>query len=252
MDLNEAIAFILNSLVDGKAASFGYDVYPEFLADLYAQNMVASGMERTELADRIAPVLNDASWELTRRGYLRPGPIGKAQTLAPYHGYSLTASGRNAVKSLDLDSLALLQPGSLSAALGSYRRLYGESFFQRSQEALKCRNAEAWLACCAMAGAAGEAIMLTVALAKTKDEDRVRKDYNGAGGRQKISNLITGHLPDWQKNSFKSLTGIISHWRDEAAHGAATTLTTANADDALRQLLNMCQWTEKYWAELTT
>ncbi|MGV1793810.1 hypothetical protein [Rhizobium sp. A37_96] len=254
ISLEEAIASCLSFLKTGKASQHNFDLYPHEAARLIAQTRMpqASGFELDGKAYEIGLIVLDAASELCARGILRPGPKITEHITSPAWGYSLTSNGRKSLPEIDDTDIVLYQPGALAAAFSSYTMTFGEAFSQRSQEAVKCRNANAWLGCCAMAGAAAEAIMLAVAFAKTKDEDKVRKDYNGAGGRQKILNLIIGPLLDWQKTSFKSYTGIIAHWRDEAAHGAPTALSTANADEALRQLLHMCQWVKKYWDDLTT
>ncbi|TPN28356.1 hypothetical protein FKO01_21795 [Mesorhizobium sp. B2-3-3] len=147
--------------------------------------------------------------------------------------------------------MLLLQPGSLATTLASYRNKFGAGFHQRSQEAIRCRNAEAWLACCAMAGAAAESILLALAIAKAGDEDMVLAEYSKTGGRQKVINLIVGQSSGHVQSTLKNFAGIISLWRDEASHGKESLLETANADEALRQLLHMCQWTSKEWDSLT-
>lgn len=122
---------------------------------------------------------------------------------------------------------------------------------QRSSEAIRCRNAEAWLGCCAMAGAAAESILLALAIAKTGDEPLVIRTYAQSGGRRKVLNMITRQLDQNRRDTLTTFTNIISLWRDEAAHGKATPLSTANADEALRQLLHMSQWVNREWGNLT-
>jgi hypothetical protein len=102
-----------------------------------------------------------------------------------------------------------------------------------------------------MAGAAAESILLALAIAKTGDESHVLKTYGHAGGRGKVLNMITGQLDQYRRNTLTTFTNIISLWRDDAAHGKATPLSTANADEALRQLLHMSQWVDREWANLT-
>jgi hypothetical protein len=67
-----------------------------------------------------------------------------------------------------------------------------------------------------------------------------------------VLNLIVGQVPQHRRDTLKIFSNIISMWRDEAAHGQVTLLGTANADEALRQLLHMCQWVEGEWVTLTT
>jgi hypothetical protein len=136
--------------------------------------------------------------------------------------------------------------------LTGYRQRFGNGFYQRAQEAIKCRNAEAWLACCAMTGAAAESVLLALAIAKTDDEAHVLRTYRQSNGRQRVLNLIVGQVPQPRRDTLTIFSNIISMWRDEAAHGQVTLLGTANADEALRQLLHMCQWVEREWVTLTT
>ena len=118
-------------------------------------------------------------------------------------------------------------------------------------EAIKCRDAEAWLACCAMTGAAAESVLLALAIAKVGEEETILKTYQASGGRQKVLNLVVSQANDHRRNTLTTFSKIILMWRDEAAHGVATPLDTANADEGLHQLLHMCQWVEKEWNNLT-
>jgi hypothetical protein len=54
------------------------------------------------------------------------------------------------------------------------------------------------------------------------------------------------------RDSLTTFSGIITLWRDDAAHGRASPLNTANADEALRQVLHMCQWVDREWLALAT
>jgi hypothetical protein len=259
MELDQAIAILLELLRAGRARSYGYDLYPwEGAREAVRQ------MQRERPQDRsvqppneeqktleLSPVFYEAAWELCRRGIVRPG-VRRAQDQAvPDGGYSLTSAGRAALATLDLTTILLAQPGSLAAALAGYRARFGDGFHQRALEAIKCRNAEAWLACCAMTGAAAESVLLALAIAKVGDEEQVLTTYKRAGGRQRVLNLVVAQANAARRDTLTTFTGIISMWRDEAAHGRATPLGTANADEGLRQLLHMCQWVEREWAELT-
>jgi hypothetical protein len=205
-----------------------------------------------EVIRDLSPVFYEAAWELCRRGMVRPGVKRAGDQAVEEGGYSLTIAGRAALGTLDATSILLAQPGSLAAALAQYRSRFGEGFYQRALEAIKCRNAEAWLACCSMAGAAAESVLLALAVAKVGDEQQVLRTYRQAGGRQKVLNLIVGRASASTRDTLTTFSGIISMWRDEAAHGRASPIGAANADEALRQLLHMCQWVDREWATLTT
>jgi len=198
-----------------------------------------------------SPLFLDAAWELCRRGIVRPGVRSSGAQAVGDGGYSVVTEWRERLADLDDTDLVLMQPGSLAAALASFSNIFGEGFHQRTQEAVKCRTAEAWLACCAMVGAAAESILLAVAIAKIQNEGTVLSAYGSARGRSKVLDMITANIPAGPKRELEQFSGIISLWRDEAAHGRASDLDTANADEALRELLHMCQWTKKNWAKLT-
>lgn len=102
-----------------------------------------------------------------------------------------------------------------------------------------------------MVGAAAESILLALAIAKTGDEEAVLAQYRRASGRREVLNLIVGQANQQRRETLKTFANIVSQWRDEASHGTASPLSTANADEALRQLLHMCQWVDREWDALT-
>jgi hypothetical protein len=201
--------------------------------------------------NEISPVFYEAAWELCRRGIVRPGVRRSGDQTVEDGGYSLTEAGRKALAELDETTLLIAQPRALAATLAGYGDTFGGDFHQRALEAIKCRDAGAWLACCAMAGAAAESILLALAIAKAGDEAKVLRAYGHSGGRRQVLNMIVGQADPTRRGTLTTFTGIISLWRDEAAHGQATLLGTANADEALRQLLHMCQWVDREWESLT-
>ena len=252
MDLDEAIALTLELLQAGQAENYGYDLYPEDVARAAAERQHRQDHQAQQRAGiELSPIFMEAAWELCRRGIVRPGVQRAGAQVVDRGGYSLTVAGAAALGQLDVTFILITQPGSLAATFAEYRPRYGEGFHQRAQEAIKCRNAEAWLACCAMAGAAAESVLLALAIDKVGNEKDVLGKYRRAGGRQKVLNIIVGKANANTRNSLTAFSGIISFWRDEAAHGRASPISTANADAALRQLLHMCQWVDREWAALT-
>jgi hypothetical protein len=248
--LDEAIAILLDLLKNGTAGMYGYDLFPRRGAEIVARRQNPHDHYLEEPVREISPVFYDAAWELCRRGMVRPGVRRWGQQAVDEVGYSLTEAGRRLLEELDESTFLIAQPGALAATLASYGNTFGDGFRQRALEAIKCRNAEAWLGCCAMAGAAAESILLALAIAKTGDEETVLRAYGHVGGRRKVLNMIAGQMDATRRDTLTTFTGIISLWRDEAAHGQATSLETANADEALRQLLHMCQWVEREWKNL--
>lgn len=253
MDVNEAIAYTLATLKAGGGRAYGYDLYPtQVVRCAAARTKPDVILENPTLAREWSPFFMEAAWELCRRGLLRPGPrVYDGQTVSE-GGFSFTEEGRRRLPLLDDTEVLLVQPGALASTFESHRPQFGDGFAQRAQEAIKCRNAEAWLACCAMVGAAAESILLALAVAKTDDEPQVVKNYNASGGRRRVINMVVGQSDEATRNHLVTFSNIVTNWRDEAAHGHASSLANANADEALRQLLHMCQWVSREWAVLTS
>jgi hypothetical protein len=143
-------------------------------------------LDRERIVRDLTPVCMDAAWELCRRGLVRPGVRNLGEQAVPETGYSLTVAGREVLADIDPANILVMQPGSLARTFSTFEKLFGDGFMQRASEAIRCRNAEAWLACCAMAGAAAESILLALAIAKTGDEPLVVRTYAQSGGRTHI------------------------------------------------------------------
>lgn len=251
MELEEAIAVLLDLLRAGRAGGYGYDVFPSKGAEAAAPRKFPRDEQMALRVRELTPIFYDAAWELCRRGILRPGITRQGEQVVSEGGYSLTVAGRAALPNMDETEILIAQPGSLAATLAGYKDRFGEGFHQRALEAIKCRNSEAWLACCTMVGAAAESVLLAIAIAKLGSEEKVLKSYAQARGRSAVLNMIVGQANAPTRNKLTTFTSIISLWRDEAAHGQASPLGTANADEALRQLLHMSQWVDREWDNLT-
>jgi hypothetical protein len=251
MELDEAIALLIDLLKRGQAGDYGYDLYARRGAEEAARRLHPHEPFQEHPIRELSPVFYEAAWELCRRGIVRPGVRRTGEQAVEEGGYSLTAAGRAALPALDAASLVIAQPGALAATFDGFRNRFGAGFHQRALEAVKCRNAEAWLACCAMVGAAAESILLALAIAKVGDEALVVRTYGQAAGRRRVLNMVAGQLDQARRDTLATFASIVSLWRDEAAHGQVSLLSTANADEALRQLLHMCQWIDREWVNLT-
>jgi hypothetical protein len=242
MELDEAIAILLDLLRNGRAGGYGYDLYARTGAEAAARQRHPHEHYLEVPLRELSPIFYEAAWELCRRGIVRPGVRRSGDQAVEEGGYSLTVAGRAALANLDNTIILIAQPGSLAGTFNGYRQLFGDGFHQRAMEAIRCRNAEAWLACCAMVGAAAESVLLAIAITKEGDAERVLRVYRGNRGRQAVLNMIVGQADAQRRNTLTTFAGIVSLWRDDAAHGQASLIDTSNADEALRQLLHMCQW----------
>jgi hypothetical protein len=194
----------------------------------------------------------DAAWDLCRMGVLRPGGAAPRQGIHgggfQGDGYSLTAFGYSWVKAAS--ERPPTDPSRFAEVLASYAHHFGGGFLQRGSEAARCYMTANYFACCAMAGAAAEAILLAIAIAKLRDHERALSEYRSSGGRSKVTNRIVGNVTRGLKEQFLLASGVLSYWRDESAHGTHSKITEVHAQSSLAQLLRFAQLVSDHWSEL--
>jgi len=184
---------------------------------------------------------------------LRPGVI----TYQTHHqssyvdGYTVTPAGKKWLKQAGQYDYVPIEPGRFSKLLDSFSARFGAGFQERSQEAIRCYGTNAFLACCAMCGAAAESILLAVAIAKDGDQDKIEKIYLASGGRGRIEKLILGSQPDAVQNKCRGYLSLLKYWRDMTAHGRASGITDCEAYTSLAFLLRFAQFVNDRWNELT-
>ncbi|WP_088344539.1 MULTISPECIES: hypothetical protein [Rhodomicrobium] len=263
--LDEAIAFTLTLLRDRIAVNarggssrtnpagshYGYDIYAPTAARQWAiaQSQHSGHWERT--AQEASGVFFEATWELCRRGVLRPGVRATSnQGVNDGGGYCLTSHGESWLPEAEAAQFITLQPGALAAAFAGFRGRFGDAYHQRAQEALRCRSAEAWLAACAMIGAAAESLLLTLATVKTGNEDSVLRAYSARDGRRATLNLIVAQAPRHISQALASGMALIAYWRDSAGPGQAAAVSPPETEQALRELLSLSQFASDHWSEI--
>jgi hypothetical protein len=259
--IDDAMAFLVDYVKQPRPStgysSFGYDVYlPNVVATYVIEierstehfSMIYNGARSKQLS----PLFYEAAWELSRRGILRPGvrqfggqPDGSSE------GYSLTTRGRDWLQNVAGDVLVLLEPTRLGQTFQSLAGRLGPGFLQRANEASRCHAFGLNLACCAMCGAAAESILLAIAIAKSTQEDATMRLYRSSQGRRKVTDLVVGAARKEIADPFRSATGLLSYWRDDAAHGAASRISEIEAHEALSRLLRFAQFANDNWADLT-
>lgn len=260
LGLDEAMAVTLEYLREvasrphGQRGMYGYDLWAPSVANAWAAQVCGTDTFRREnIARRASPVFFEAAWELCRRGLIRPGirETG-AQAVAGGCGYSLTLRGREALTAGDADRFVAFQPGALATAFAKFKDRFGDGYHQRCQEAIRCRDSEAWVAAMAMIGAAAESIVLATANARMGNKDAVLKAYSSATGRKKLFNDIAPTSKPHLARPLSIAIGLLNYWRDETSHNAATAITGPEVEQALRELLHLVQFVEDNWDELTS
>src|SRR5580704_8804686 len=116
----------------------------------------------------------DAVWELCRIGVLRPGrtaPMGWNMPGQAFQGdgFSLTEFGRGWVEIAAEHPPS--DPSRFSEVLQPFIGRFGGGFARRAAEASRCYRTTNYLACCVMAGAAAESILLAVAISKMAGDE---------------------------------------------------------------------------------
>ena len=259
MQQEDATTLLIELLRDnehGQYSRYGYDAYIPNMLRVFLEK--SEGLRHKDLEARIRelmPVFYSACWELCRRGILRPGvnQYGAQATDDGNagNGYSITPFGHQWLQEAKSDDYVPTEPGRFAQMLGAFRNDFGVGFHERGQEAVRCYGAHAYLACCAMSGAAAESILLATAVAKQGDEDVVLSQYRTANGRRKVENIIVGKLRESLRNEFHGHTTLLKYWRDSAAHGQVSGIRENEAFTAIALLLRYAMFTSNNWNELT-
>jgi hypothetical protein len=240
----------------GRFASYGYDIYLPNLCRIHYQSEFPqdqSGLDQK--IEELMPALFAASWELCRKGILRPG-------VHSYHaqattdgsagaGYCITPFGHRWLQERGHDDFVPTEPGRFAAMLNEFGDRFGVGFHQRSQEAIRCYGAHAFLSCAVMCGAAAESVILATAIAK-HGEEKVLSEYRAAGGRKKVENLTVGKASTHIQDEYRGYTTLLKYWRDESAHGTRSDIQDNEAYTSLAMLLRLCMFVNDNWVELTS
>jgi hypothetical protein len=232
-------------------STYGNDLWIFFIAREYWANR----MDPNGITERHVLPFYDAAWELCRIGVLRPGlhsamgqgSVGSANFSGD--GYSITEFG--SVWLADPDRRTSGDPSRMSEIFAAFGSKYGPGFSQRADEAISCHRTGNYLAACVMAGAAAESILLAVAIAKVGNETKMLNQYTSAGGRSRVTKIVVTGLAGSLGRTFEAALQVLHYWRDDAAHGMATTIVEVEAYASLTQLLRLAQFCSDRWSDLT-
>jgi len=260
LDQEDAFHFIVLYLREGgksEYSSYGYEFYlPNVMRDYLETVKKVPHHDTDQHLPRISPSFYAAAWELCRRGILRPGiKVYGGQATADGssgNGYSVTPLGREWLQKAGQYEYVPVDPGRFARLLDNFSPRFGGGFRERCQEALRCYNAQAYLACCAMCGAAAESIILALAIQKSGDETKVMSMYSASGGRGRIENLIIGKKDKSIQDEFRSYVGLLKYWRDISAHGKMSGIQDPEAYTSLALLLRFAQFANDRWEQLVT
>lgn len=253
----QALDFMTEKLRAGEhVGKNNYEVYVWKVADRYvrAHVTVPQGFGVQDKVEKVISPFLAAAWALCRLGVLRPGPKpGTSMLSQPYHdeaqGYSFTEFGRRWVA----ESPTTLPPlvGAMTDMLLGAGKNFGDAYRLRTQDAVLAYNGQAYYACCAMVGAAAEAILLTAAI-KRLGQPAAENLYFNSRGRSQLQKSLLGQRTDHFRAQFDRHTGLIDYWRDHSSHGHQTGIKEGEAYMALSGLLRFAHFASDNWNELTT
>ncbi len=262
--VDDALQFLISYLRRSRdrreGHSYGYDVYLTNVCRAFVRDVeqipAQNALDIDARIPELSSVFYEAAWELCRRGILRPGVRRYNEQVTSDgsggNGYSLTSTGRAWLADSEHAIFVPVEPSRVAEIISRFRALFGEGFFQRAQEAVRCHSATAYLACCVMCGAAAESILLHLAIQKRHDENEVMRVYHSTSGRRKVEDIVLAGVAAHLANTFRNLTDLLKYWRDDASHGTASDISEFEAHEALARLLRFAHFASDHNAELTS
>jgi hypothetical protein len=260
MKHEEAFYYIVRWLKDppdSGPTSYGCDLY---LPNVWQQYVEAADEslsydEAKEKGKEVSPFFLSAAWELFRRGVIRPGPRQAGAHSPPegsaYYGFSITSFGQTWLKEADREHFVPTEPERFAMMFKPFEPRFGATFYERSQMAIHCYGAHAYLACCSMCGSAAESILLAVAIAKFGNQDKVMKYYSTADGPTKIRDMVIKGQLEGVQSEFRFCCSLLKYWREIQAHGEIANISDNEAYTSLALLLRFAQFANDRWETLT-
>jgi hypothetical protein len=257
-NLEDASAFLVSHLKRPKQQdrpTFGYDTFlPTVVEDfcLPAAQGLAQRMVPQHWVESLSPPFYEAAWNLCRLGVLRPGTLhGGAQANGDGLGYCITSRGNSWLAEQPSGPPFIPTDASRTAdVLASVGTRFGEVYHTRATEAAVCYASGTFYACCAMAGAAAECIVLAAGAARIGEAEADRT-YYAKDGRRKLTEQILRDVPPWLAHDFRGHTALIAMWRDRSAHAHDSIVGEGEAYMALRTLLRFATQVTEHWPRLS-
>jgi hypothetical protein len=197
------------------------------------------------------PIFAAVAWNLCRRGILRPGVRNAGEQGSDDGlGYSITPLGRTWLVEVNRDRFLATEPTEVARMLSEFRPRFGDGFHERVQEAIKCYQGNAHLACCVMCGAAAESILLAAACKRIEPE-HAYATYRTSQGRRRIEKLVFDSSSETLRKQAKSGLDLLTYWRDDASHGIPSGISHDEAMTSIFLLHRFAVLMRDHWDELT-
>ncbi|MBX3072872.1 hypothetical protein KF728_12795 [Candidatus Obscuribacterales bacterium] len=254
----DAYVFIIECLKNERRRIHdnSHDVSAVKLLELFQQERrVQENNDRLDVTRLVSGKLLSALWQMCLRGILRPSVSNLNWTAAPDHvhgaGYSVTEQGEEWLKDSARDAYMRVTSKSFARLLEGFESPFGRGYRERAMDAILAFDAGAFLACCAMCGAACESIYLALAIEKDGDAQKVLDIYRRADGRKKLKEMLERNQPGGLIRVLDSGFNVLAYWRDVSAHGASSDIAQAEARAALNELLSLSQLAKDRWQDIT-
>jgi hypothetical protein len=224
-------------------ADYGYELYLEKLLIEYGiakleQSSSASGWHK--LRSDISPVFMDACWELCRRGIIRPYTRTTSGQGSNNPGFTTTAFGRQWLNEVNLNDYVPTEPDRFAQMLEPFKEIFGASFYNRAQEAVRCYNAHAYLACCAMTGSSAENVLRATA-------EKLGGKVNTKTKFSELNRIIINKCAEVQKQKFRAYSDMVNTWRDSSMHHENLDIASQHAYNSLLHLLLLVKLCRDNW-----
>jgi len=254
--VEDASDFLIDLIRDHpqNVAAYGYDVWIQKAAEIFAQQQVRVGTPHFEIQGSVqllsGPFM-DAAWQLCRLGVLRPGTKqSNLQSSGEGEGYSITQFGYKWLSERENGSYVPTDSGRIGDLLTRRQDLFGTVYATRASEAARCYSAHAYYACCAMIGAAAESIVVTAGAAKL-GEPAASRLYRGTAGRKALTDAVLKGTPDYVAREFRLHAELIGLWRDQSAHAEIVLIGEMEAFTNMRGLIKFASFAADRWQYLT-
>ncbi len=246
--------YLVRVIKEREPSEYGQDPF-----DLYLPNITRlykEDMDFERYLESPTQYLMDAAWALCLRGILRPGAsktgIGILKSREQYtgQGFGITKWGRKWIEEGAFDAYIPGEPQKLTGMFEAHSELLGQAYIIRAKDAVRCLFAHAYYACCAMCGAASEAIVYSLAV-EAFSENVAMEEIRKRGGIHRLVRKLSSGKPSAITESLQKYVDPVKYWRDVASHGKQTGLTRDEALLAMLGLAAFARFSSDNWEALT-
>lgn len=159
-------------------------------------------------------------------------------------GYSITPLGKKWFQEEAAQPIIPTDPDRYAEMLTGPANRFGLAFAARAQEAARCYHAHAFVACCAMCGAAASVMAHEIVNTLTAD----KKHANPIAAEDDMVDwLSTVSLPPQDRREVDAFLGLLSYWSSQSLKSEENIPTEREAYVALLLLLRFALYAGERW-----